>query len=98
MSYKIRYSHRALNEYESILDYLIHNFGLQKTIKIDSYFDQLIQQIANNPKMYPISDHKKGIRKCVISQQTSLYYRISGKYIELISFRGNQMNSNTLNL
>jgi len=98
MSIRIRYSHRALKEYKSILDYLMHNFGLQKAIKIDSYFDQLIQQIAKNPQMYPIFDHKKRIRKCVISQQTSLYYRITGNYIELISFRGNQMNPNTLNL
>ena len=98
MSFKIRYSQRALKEYESILEYLILNFGLQKAIQIDSYFEQLIQQIAKNPQMYPIFDSKKGIRKCVISQQTSLYYRISGKYIELISFRGNKMNPKALNI
>lgn len=98
MSIKIRYSQRALEEYETLLDFLILNFGGEKAIQIDNFFDQLIQQITRNPQMYPIFDSEKNIRRCVISEQTSLFYRISGKYIELISFRGNMMNPDTLNL
>jgi plasmid stabilization system protein ParE len=98
MPFQIRYSPRALAEYESILDYLILNFGLARTIEIDAYFDNVIRQISLTPKMYPLFDTKRKIRRSVISKQTTLYYRISGKYIELISFRGNFMNPDEINL
>ncbi len=98
MALSIRYSNRALSEYESILEYIIQHFGLSKAIEVDSYFENLIFQIAKNPWMYPVFDVKRNIRRCVISKQTSLFYRISEKRIELVSFRGNLMNPESLNL
>lgn len=98
MALPIRYSPRALFEYESILDYIIQNFGLSKAMEVDSYFENIIFQIAKNPWMYPIFDTKRNIRRCVISKQTSLFYRVSEKRIEIVSFRGNLMNPENLNL
>lgn len=49
MALPIRYSPRALFEYESILDYIIQNFGLSKAMEVDSYFENIIFQIAKNP-------------------------------------------------
>lgn len=54
--------------------------------------------IAINPYMFPYSNKKENLRRCVISPQTTLYYRFLGEYIELVSFRGNQMNPETLGL
>lgn len=92
MPLQIRYSQRAKSEYKELLAYIILNFGIQKATDTDAVFEKLIHQISENPKMYSLFDEHKNIRKCVISKQTSLYYRISGKYIELVSFRGNLMN------
>ena len=74
MALPIRYSPRALFEYESIIDYIIQNFGLSKAMEVDSYFENIIFQIAKNPLMYPIIDAKRNIRRCVISRQTSLFF------------------------
>ena len=98
MPFLVRYSPRALAEYESILDYLILNFGLAKAVEIDVYFDKVIRQISITPKMYPLFDRKRKIRRCVVSKQTTLYYRIRGNKIELISFRGNLMNPDDMQL
>lgn len=98
MPFLVRYSPRALAEYESILDYLILNFGLAKAVEIDVYFDKVIGQISITPKMYPLFDRKRKIRRCVLSKQTTLYYRIRGNKIELISFRGNLMNPDDMQL
>lgn len=86
MPFLIRYSPGALAEYESILDYLVLNFGLAKAIEIDAYFDKIIRQISVTPKMYPLFDKRRKIRRCVISKQTTLFYRIAGNKVELISF------------
>lgn len=98
MSYPVRYSTRAYMEYEEILDYVFNNFGADKALKVDQHFEQVIDYIAINPFLYPLSEKKMNLRRCVISHQTSLYYRFNGEYIELASFRGNRLNPETLNL
>ena len=98
MPLQILYSQRAKLEYKNILLYLIKDFGLDKAIQIDELFEKIIFQISINPGMYPVFNSKRNIRRCVISSQTSLYYRISGGNVELISFRGNLMNPNEINL
>jgi len=98
MPLQIQYSQRARIEYKELVKYVIVNFGFHKAQEIDVYFEKLINQISFNPKMYPLFDKRKNIRRCVISKQTSLYYRISGKYVELVSFRGNLMNPKKVNL
>ena len=59
MPFQILYSPRALAEYESILDYLILNFGLVKAVEVDAYFDKIIRQISIAPKMYPLFDRRR---------------------------------------
>jgi hypothetical protein len=38
-----------------------------------------------NPEMFSESQIKGGIRKCVVTAQTSLYYRICNESIEVIT-------------
>ena len=98
MSYQVRYSNRAYAEYEALLDYIVEKFGFTTAAKVDQYFEEVIDQISINPKLYPYSDKNKNLRRCVISSQTTLYYRFTGRYVELASFRGNLKNPETLNL
>jgi len=62
------------------------------------FFEKIIDQISINPFQFPIFSKKKNLRRCVINEQTTLYYRISNNIVELVSFRGNLMNPNTVNL
>lgn len=98
MPFPIRYSTRAYTEYEEILDYLSDNFGISVALKVDAHFEEVVNQISINPYLYPCSDKMKDIRRCVINYQTTLYYRFRGEYIELVSFRANNMNPKTLGL
>ncbi len=98
MAYTVRYSNRAFSEYEEILDYLVFTFGLTIAAKVDRYFEEVIDQISINPRLYPYSDKNKNIRRCVVSSQTTLYYRFDGEFIELVSFRGNLKNPETIQL
>jgi len=97
MPYPVRYSSRAYAEYESILQYVSDNFGILKAFEVDAHFEGIIKQIASNPKMYPPSLKYSEVRRCIISRQTSLYYRFSGEFVELISFRANIMDPDSFN-
>lgn len=98
MPYPVRYSQRAYIEYEDLIEYVFNNFGIAVAAKVDTYFEQVVNQISINPLLYPCSEKKKNIRRCVISFQTTLYYRFDGEHVELISFRGNKMNPKSLAL
>jgi plasmid stabilization system protein ParE len=98
MPYPVRYSTRAYSEYDDIIDFVFKNYGPLIAAKVDMYFEEVIDQITLNPFLYPYSDKKKNLRRCVLSPQTTLYYRFNGDIIELVSFRGNKMNPETLGL
>ena len=90
MKLKIRYSHRAKAEEIELLEYVINRFGQQKGQEVFFRIEKILDQISKMPKMYPASNNKKGLRKCVFSKQSSIYYRIEKEYIEVISFRVNR--------
>lgn len=98
MPYQVRYSTRAYIEYEEILDYVVEKFGLKIAAKVDAHFEEVINQISINPNLYPYSDKIKNLRRCVISSQTTLYYRFNGEFVELASFRGNKLEMEDLGL
>lgn len=55
MPFEVRYSTRAYSEYEAILDYVSGKFGLKVAAKVDMHFEEVIDQIAINPFLYPFS-------------------------------------------
>jgi plasmid stabilization system protein ParE len=72
MSYPVRYSTRAYMEYVDILDYVFKHFGADTALKVDQHFEKVIDIIALNPLLYPLSEKKTNLRRCVISPQTTL--------------------------
>jgi len=98
MAYSVRYSIRSYQEYDAILDYVADKFGSAVASRVDIYIEEIIDQIAINPQQFPYSDKRKNLRRCVISPQTTLYYRFDGECVELASFRGNRMDPKAMNL
>ena len=88
----IRYSLRARHEEIDLLDYILRDFGSKKAKEVYENIERVLREIAQMPEMYPASRNKKGLRKCVFSKQTSIYYRVHDEHIEVISFRPNRSN------
>ena len=98
MTYPVRYSMRSYQEYDQLLEYIFSKFSIEKAVEVDKYFEQMIDLIAANPTLFPYTDKTKKLRRCVASTQTTIYYRFTGKYVEIVSFRGNLMNPDSLNV
>ena len=98
MSYRIEYTHRAIKELDDIIQYIIDHFGFVSAENVKSDYNQIIQQISVNPNQFSYFNKRKGIRKCVVSPQTTLYYRFDKNVINLLNFRSNFMNPQTRNL
>lgn len=94
MKLSIRYSLRARQEEMELLDYVLQNFGQKKAKEIYLLLEKRLDQLSGSPEMYRESNKRKGLRKCVFSKQTSIYYRIKEDHIEIVSFRPNRKNPN----
>lgn len=79
-----------------LLDYVLQNFGQKKAKEIYLILEKRLDQLSESPEMYRESNKRKGLRKCVFSKQTSIYYRVKEDHIEIVSFRPNRNNPNIL--
>jgi plasmid stabilization system protein ParE len=98
MAYRIKLTLRAEEEYQKNIDYIAFEFGVKKALDVEEIYFRIIQQISVNPNQFSYFNKRKGIRKCVVSPQTTLYYRFDKNVINLLSFRSNFMNPQTRNL
>ncbi|PTB96002.1 type II toxin-antitoxin system RelE/ParE family toxin [Marivirga lumbricoides] len=92
MSKPIEWSPRARQDYLKLLDYLADKWGNKTVNKFNNRLQSILKLISEMPDLYPSSDKRKQVRRCVISKQTSLYYQIKKDKIELITMFDNRQN------
>lgn len=69
---------------ENISQYLMEVWGKNVLSKFLLKFNRLISQIVINPKQNPLINRNLSIRKCVITKQNTLFYRIKNYKIEIV--------------
>ncbi len=90
MALPIRFSPQAVLEEIELLDFLKSKWGVKKAKEIYDKIELILAFISEMPKIYPSSQLSPHLRKCVLSKQTSIYYRIEKGYIEIVSIRNNR--------
>ena len=72
------------NDFANILDYLDKNWDSTVALNFIELTEQLLNQIALNPRQFPIQYKRKKIRKCVLTRHNSLFYREGKNNIEIL--------------
>jgi plasmid stabilization system protein ParE len=93
---EIVFSTRARLKLERLLDYLETEWSLKVKHSFIAKLDLALFQIAKMPESCPMSHKKKGVHKCIVSKQTSLYYRVTTKEIQIIAFFDNRQKPSKL--
>ena len=86
------------NDFENIFDYLDNNFGNKVAFNFVELTENLLNQIALNPKQFPVFYKVKKVRKCVLTKHNSLFYRDGKTKIEILRIYDTRQNPNTLTL
>ncbi len=89
---EIKFSKLSKTQLDSLLEYLEFKFSISTKKKFVLKFDEIILIILKDPDTFRKSDTKKNIRKCVISKQTTLYYKFNNKEIRLLSLFDTRQN------
>lgn len=86
MALQINWSHRSKQDLISILTYLEKNWTSQVIEKFLDKVEKKLFLLSEMPYMCRVSLVRKNVRRCVLTKQIVLYYRVKENEIELITF------------
>lgn len=95
--YKLFWSDSALAELKRIIFYLEENWSEKEISTFSRELENAIKLISDNPTIFQIAISHQNLRRAVIAKHNTLYYRINGGSIEIISLFSHRQNPKNLN-
>ena len=95
---KVFLSELAESKLLKLSEYLIENWSLKTRDKFISKLTEKIKQISIHPDSCPKSSEFDNLYKCVVTKQTTFYYRINSdkREIEIITIFDTRQNPDKL--
>lgn len=85
MSRKVVISKTAEKKLDKLFEYLIKKWSVKVKKEFVEKLDSSIEIIKNQPEIFPESKKGKELKKCVITKQTTLYYRYNSERINIVA-------------
>ncbi|PKP39926.1 MAG: type II toxin-antitoxin system RelE/ParE family toxin [Bacteroidetes bacterium HGW-Bacteroidetes-13] len=96
MKREIRLSKRAIRKLNSLLVYLEEEWSTKAKHEFILKLDKSLKQIQKLPDSFPESEKIRGLRKCVVTKQTTVFYKYSETTIDVITIFDNRQNPKSL--
>ncbi len=93
---EIKWSVLAEADFNQVLEYLSSHWNSKIAYQFIQTTEENLSRIVNNPKLHPLINKELQIRKCVITEHNSLFYRINEKGIILLRIYDTRQNPDTL--
>jgi plasmid stabilization system protein ParE len=81
---------------DSLLKYLEEEWGVSAKMRFMHHLESSIRVIEKFPEAFPKSEIEFELYKCVVTHQTSLYYRIKKDVVEILTVFDNRQNPEVL--
>jgi plasmid stabilization system protein ParE len=98
MANEVKWTNRALYEYDKLVSYLFNEWGENIAGRVINEINQTIVRIAKSPEQFPVFIKKKELRRCVASPQASIFFYVKNNVIEILSIFDNRQNPRKLKL
>lgn len=85
MAYREAWTTRAHRDYEAIIEYLLKEWSVKEAKDFINDVEKQMAYVKKYPYMFQESSIKAGVRRIVIREQVSLYYRIQTDVIEVLT-------------
>lgn len=96
MKRTIIFSKNAEESLFELLEYLEIKWSKKVKDKFISKLDKVIYLIEKEPEIFPKSELNKNYHKCVLSKQTTIYYKFNTKRVEIIAFFDTRQDPNKI--
>jgi len=81
-----------MKKLDSLLVYLENEWSTKVKHNFILKLDKSLKQIQKLPDSFPESEKIRGLRKCVVTKQTMVFYRYSDTSIDVITIFDNRQN------
>jgi len=96
MDRKVIISKRDSLNLAQLLDYLREEWSDKVQNEFIEKLNRAILIIRKNPDSFEHSKFRKGLHRCVVTKQTSLFYKFDNGNIYIVSFFDNRQNPERL--
>ncbi len=96
MQRQIVLSNSAKNSLNQLFKYLETNWSNNVKLKFISKLENKLKVVRETPEIFAKSEIKAGLRKCVITRQTAMYYTFDEKSIYILTVFDNRQNPQDL--
>lgn len=93
----IKLTKTAQHRLTQLLTYLETEWSEKVKQDFVQKLDQRIEQVRMRPNLFPKSQIKKGLHKCVITKQTTFYYQHNRNYITILTIFDTRQDPDKLN-
>ena len=97
-TFKIIWTDEALQGLKQTIKQIELNWSQKEVSNFSRLLDKQIELIKENPGIYPYYDKSKDVKKCVLSKQTTLYYKVKSDTVFLLSVFDSRQDPNKLKL
>ena len=66
---------RAAKDFEKIVSYLKSNWSEKEIANFIDKLNKAVNLISHRPKLFTLTNFRKNLRRCVLTKQTTLYYK-----------------------
>jgi plasmid stabilization system protein ParE len=95
---KVVFSERAERNLDVLIDYLEKEWPPMVKEQFLKKMKHSLSLISANPLMFPKSNKRIDIFKCLITKQTALYYRFSQEELEVVTIQDTRRDPKKLKL
>ncbi|MBS1528819.1 MAG: type II toxin-antitoxin system RelE/ParE family toxin [Bacteroidetes bacterium] len=92
MANVLKWTDRALEEYDKLLAYLYSEWGEEIMLRVVLEVEKTTLCIQKSPEQFPVVLKRRNVRRCVMSPQTSIFFKVKTEYIEISSVFDNRQN------
>ena len=92
MRLEVRFTEEAEKDLQDIVTYLEEVWNEKIVDEFISEIDEQIDRIAEMPYLFPKTEKRENVRKCLINKRVALFYKVTENIIFLLAFRSTRRN------
>ncbi|MCK9421451.1 MAG: type II toxin-antitoxin system RelE/ParE family toxin [Bacteroidales bacterium] len=96
MNWEIKLSGRAMKKLDNLLVFLEKEWSTKVKNDFILKLNKSLKQIQKLPDSFPESEKIRGLRKCVVTKQTTIFYKYSDKTIDIVAIFDNRQDPKSL--
>ena len=96
MNREIRLSMRAMKKLDNLLLFLENEWSTKVRNNFIIKLNKSLKQIQKLPDSFPESEKIRGLKKCVVTKQTTVFYKYSETTIYIVTIFDNRQDPNSL--